>query len=297
MNHLKDHLGNVRSVITPYNDSLIVVQTNDYFPFGMSLSNAISHSDNPNKHKYNGKEEQEMSRQNLTRLDYGFRFYDSQIARFHAIDPLATKNHRQTPYAYAMNNPIRYIDWLGLDTVAAAALTQAAQNAVNWVTNTYGSTTSQCNRGVNHAFVELTGSTELEGKTANDIVDHLEGSSDFESINRDDVQAEANDGSIVIAGRKESSGSGHVALAVPGEEVRSSSWGGTAPVGMDTGRNKRWANKGMNFSWSSPEGVSFYKYSGSSNRTANNQTYSGGTLPEVTVTAVAVSKKRSKNLD
>ena len=49
--------------------------------------------------------------------DYGFRFYDPQLARFHTIDPLTEKNHRNTPYAYAANNPIIYIDWLGLDTV------------------------------------------------------------------------------------------------------------------------------------------------------------------------------------
>jgi RHS repeat-associated protein len=110
--YLKDHLGNVRSVITPgQNNQPEVVQANDYYPFGMSLSTAPG----ANKFMYNSKEEQEMPGK---WLDYGFRFYDSQIARFHSIDPLATKNHRQTPYAYAMNNPIRYIDWLGLDTVS-----------------------------------------------------------------------------------------------------------------------------------------------------------------------------------
>jgi hypothetical protein len=33
------------------------------------------------------------------------------------IDPLTEKNHLQTPYAYAANNPVLYMDWLGLDTL------------------------------------------------------------------------------------------------------------------------------------------------------------------------------------
>ena len=117
------------------------------------------------------------------------------------------------------------------------------------------------------------------------MVDQLESSDNFEEVDRDDVQTEADDGSIIIAGKKESSGSGHVALAVPGDEVASTSWGGTAPVGMDTGKNKRWSSNGMNYSWSSPTGVTFYKYTGTSEGTINNRTYSGGTLPAVTVTA------------
>jgi hypothetical protein len=211
--------------------------------------------------------------------------YDPAIGRWHTPDPLTEKNHSQSGFVYAANNPIRYIDWLGLDSLDAVAVTQAAQNAVNWVTANYGSTSSQCNRGVNHAFEELTGSNELAGKNANDMVDQLESSDNFEVVNRDNVKVETDDGSIIIAGKKESSGSGHVVLAVPGDEVSSTSWGGTAPVGMDTGRNKRWSSKGMNYSWSSPTGITFYKYTGPSTGTINNQVYSGGTLPTVTVTA------------
>lgn len=46
--------------------------------------------------------------------DYGARFYDAQIARFHSVDLLAEVFSFQSPYAYAANNPIYYIDYMGL---------------------------------------------------------------------------------------------------------------------------------------------------------------------------------------
>jgi RHS repeat-associated protein len=46
-------------------------------------------------------------------LDYGARFYDGVLGRWHAIDPFAEVYNAITPYHYAANNPIKNIDVKG----------------------------------------------------------------------------------------------------------------------------------------------------------------------------------------
>lgn len=119
---LKDHLGNSRVAFmgTSLGGAIDVVQTTNYYPFGLVMNQTNTNTDpsyKKNKYLYNGKE---LQNDNLNgtffgMLDYGARFYDPQIGRWHSVDPLAEKHFNLTPNNYCANNPIKLIDINGED--------------------------------------------------------------------------------------------------------------------------------------------------------------------------------------
>ena len=75
---------------------------------------------------YNGKELQAYSGY----YDYGARMYNSEVGRFFTVDRFSTKYYPLTPYQYAANNPIKYIDVNGDSISANSNLTKDQNKAL-----------------------------------------------------------------------------------------------------------------------------------------------------------------------
>ena len=102
-----DHLGNVRLSYTQNGSGPEIIEENNFYPFGMKHEGYNALAGNPAyKYQYNGKELQ----QETGWSDYGARMYMSDIARWGVIDPLAETSRRFSPYNYALNNPVSFID-------------------------------------------------------------------------------------------------------------------------------------------------------------------------------------------
>ena len=108
-----DHLGNTRLSYTKdtASGSLKILEENNYYPFGLKhkgYNNLVSTNNPAEKLLFNGKELQDEL--GLDMYDFGARLYDRQLNIWRTPDPKAETSRRFSPYAYALNNPIYFID-------------------------------------------------------------------------------------------------------------------------------------------------------------------------------------------
>jgi len=100
--YIKDHLGSVHATI---DENCDVVSAQDYNPYG-EIIRSWNDGDDNDEIKFTDKE-----RDKETGYDYfGARYYDSDIGRWTAVDPMAHKYPGLSPYNMTINNPLRYID-------------------------------------------------------------------------------------------------------------------------------------------------------------------------------------------
>jgi len=113
-----DAIGSVRAVTKQVNGQWQVVARHDFMPFGEEVAPPPPPSD---KRLFTGKE-----RDSETGMDYfGARYYRAGLGRFPTVDPVGGRladPQTLNRYAYARNNPLRYVDPTGMYEVDAGCL-------------------------------------------------------------------------------------------------------------------------------------------------------------------------------
>ena len=109
---LPDHLGSTRLIT---NMAEGTTEINDYYPFGELSANSLGQGSTT--HNFTG-----LERDSESNLDHTwFRQYSSSLARWMHPDPAGlaavdpTNPQSWNRYAYVLNNPLAYVDPLGLD--------------------------------------------------------------------------------------------------------------------------------------------------------------------------------------
>jgi RHS repeat-associated protein len=81
----------------------------DFYPFGFKMPGR-KFSATSYRYGFNGKEESDEVYDDGNIYDYGFRIYNPRISKFLSVDPLMKQFPWYTPYQFAGNKPIAFVD-------------------------------------------------------------------------------------------------------------------------------------------------------------------------------------------
>ena len=92
------------------NSTGTVEEINNYYPSGALFTIPVP---DVQDYKYSGK--QLVDYANLGWYDYGARYYDPVLMRWHSADPLLEKYYDTSPYSFCSNNFVNFVDPDGKD--------------------------------------------------------------------------------------------------------------------------------------------------------------------------------------
>ncbi|MCG2613738.1 RHS repeat-associated core domain-containing protein [Terrimonas sp. NA20] len=168
---MSNHLGNVLATISdnrlpeesnlPGDVGLIghfladVLSTRDYYPFGMIMP---GRTNGDYRYGFNGKENDNEVKGEGNQQDYGMRIYDPRLGKFLSVDPLAKSYPWYTPYQFAGNKPIAFIDRDGLEEASPMERNQAIsyfENSIKPYISKYASSRAFANMNPQSFLTQL----------------------------------------------------------------------------------------------------------------------------------------------
>lgn len=147
----KDQLGNIR--LSYFRNSIgnaEILNENNFYPYGLKTE---YNQDSSYKYEYSGKEIQVETGWN----DFGARMYMADIGRWGVMDPLTELLPGLSPYNFANNNPMMFIDPTGMLSQAFMNEILASPDGTTWTntgtgfTNNWGGTMSYNGTATNYS--------------------------------------------------------------------------------------------------------------------------------------------------
>ena len=142
-----NHLG---SASLELDQTAAIISYEEYHPFGTTSyrSGRTETEVSQKRYKYVGKERDEET----GLYYYGARYYAAWLCRFVSVDPLQFKYPHYTPYQYAGNKPVSYIDLDGLEEEKPENIDDTSSNGSPNGMETIG--------GISQLKINIDGSTE-----------------------------------------------------------------------------------------------------------------------------------------
>lgn len=173
---LKDHLGNVRVIVSDVKESslsvgigvptafeAIIKHYSSYYAFGMEKP-AMVFDKGSYRYGFNGKENDDEVKGVGNHQDYGLRIYDPRLGKFLSEDPLRKDYPWNSVYAFAENDVIRCVDLDGGEKKVAIVFQKKDLLGYNSALIKQGYTVLQVKNG-REALTSLIKSQKLHGPT------------------------------------------------------------------------------------------------------------------------------------